>query len=130
MDVKLDFHLLDCHLPMALEMTAGVSGCRLPVIAECCQTEGTGSGKRGVAAEQFRLMVEGHMKHELLLTVLLIPGTFRVGCAVWSDDEKHFLPPLGWFRARLSRYGVVLDKMECHTAKVGSGWLMDIVVDS
>lgn len=58
---------------------------------------GIGSGEGGVVAEQFPLMAKRHMKHELLFTVLLILGTFRVGWAVWPHNDHHFLPPLRWF---------------------------------
>ena len=49
-----------------------------------------GSGERSVIAEQFPLMAEGHMKHELLLTVLLILRTFWVRWAVRPHDDNHF----------------------------------------
>ena len=48
-----------------------------------------------VVAKQFKLIAKWYMKHELLLTVLLILGTLWVGWAVWSDnDNNHFLR---WF---------------------------------
>ena len=58
---------------------------------------GVGGSEGCVVAEQFPLIAERHMKHELLPTVLLVLGTFGVGWTVRPDDDNHFLPPLGWF---------------------------------
>ena len=38
---KFKLYLLVCHHLMAVEMTTGVGGCRLPAMVGCCQTEET-----------------------------------------------------------------------------------------
>ena len=57
-------------------------------------------------------MTKGHIKHELLLTVLLILGTLWIKQAVWPDNDDNFLCSLGCLRAGLLGHGVMLDKVE------------------
>ena len=49
-----------------------------------------------VVIEEFPLMLKWNMKHELVLTVLLVLGTMGVGRAVRPHDDHNLLLPPGW----------------------------------
>ena len=56
--------------------------------------DGIRSSKCVAVTQEFTLMSKWHMKHELLMTVLLKLGAMWVRRAEWPDDNYDLLPPV------------------------------------
>ena len=74
-------------------------------------------------------MAEGHVEHELLLTVLLILGSTGVRRAVGTHNHNNILSSAIGFRTQLLGHGVLLDKAQkSHFIEVLCVWSCCVVV--